>query len=391
MPGARIADVNACLRYAFRSLPDLNRLGWYRTTPTSYDNYQDMTSRRIFQVGGIVLGIIAAIAIILLVTGVFKHRALTLKGALITRDNDTHRELPIANAHISVSNRLLPGQSKSDLAELFGLTTGTDMKLGEAVTDSSGYFTIKLPTDVRRGRPITFQVDRADYQPLTQSDYVGDQLYVLRMEPSRRKSVTESRQPEVTIGNVLVRYSSKATTSANIGSAAKTFDVINKGNVPCRGQNPCSPDGKWKATQSSVTLDAGPGNEFQNVRASCIAGPCPFTRLEDTGFTRGGRIITVTARTWSETATFLVEAEVVHPMVSDIGRESHPFLLGRAFSFTIPSTAEGVTIQAELNGETIVFPLGPALILDWADCSAHVESEKSKVYRCELKPGYRFN
>jgi hypothetical protein len=259
------------------------------------------------------------------------------------------------------------------------------------VTDSSGYFTIKLPTDVRRGRAITFQVERADYEPLTTRDYVGDQLYVLRMEPTRRKPPSQTHEPEMTVGNVLVRYSTKSTTPANVGSAAKTFDVVNKGNVPCRGQDPCSPDGKWKAAVGSVTLDAGTGNEFQNARASCIAGPCPFTKLDSGGLDRASRIITVSARNWSDTATFLVEAEVVHPMVSDIGRELHPFLLGRAFSFTIPSVAEGITIQAEMNGGTIVFPLGPALILDWADCTAHVESEKSKVYRCELKPGYRFN
>jgi len=338
-----------------------------------------------------VVGAVVAIGLILLLAGTFKRRAVTLKGALITRDTDSRRELPVANAHVIVTNRLLPGQTKSDLAELFGLTSGTDVKLGEGLTDSSGYFTIKLPTDVRRGRPITFTVERVDYQKLTTSDYVGDQLYVLRMDPVRQKSASRTSEPETTVGNVLVRYSTKSTTTPNIGSAARTFQVPNKGNVPCHGQNPCSPDGKWKAFETSVTLDAGQGNEFQNARASCIAGPCPFTTLDASQLTRGGRNITVTARTWSDTATFLVEAEVIHPMVSDIGRELHPFLLGRAFSFTIPSAAEGITLQAEMNGETIVFPLGPALILSWADCNTHVENEKTSVYRCELKPGYRFN
>lgn len=350
-----------------------------------------MTGRRIFKISGIVIATIAVTGLILLLAGVFKKRALTLHGALVTRDSDPRRELPVANAHVVVSNRLLPGQTKSDLAELFGLTSGTDLKLGEAQTDSSGYFSIILPTDVRRGRPITFSVQRADYQPLNSSDYVGDQLYVLRIDSIRQKALTRTSEPETTVGNVLVRYSTKGTSSPNIGSAAKTFEVPNKGNVPCRGQAPCSPDGKWKANQGSVTLDAGQGNDFQNARASCIAGPCPFTSLDAGGLSRGGRTITVTARTWSETATFLVEAEVVHPMVSDIVRESHPFLLGRSFSFTIPSAAEGITIQAEMNGETIVFPLGPALILSWADCNTHTESEKTSVYRCELKPGYRFN
>src|SRR5581483_5548213 len=211
----------------------------------SYDNCAPMKGKRTIQIVGIVLALVAAVGLILLAAGVFKKRALTLKGAVITKDADPRRELPIANAHIVVTNRLLPGQTKSDLAELFGLTSGTDVKLGEAVSDSSGYFSIKLPTDVRRGRPITFALERPDYQRLAKSDYVGDQLYVLRMDPVNQKTATRNSGPETTVANVLVRYSTKATTSANSGSAAKTFQVFNKGNVPCHGQNPCSPDGKW--------------------------------------------------------------------------------------------------------------------------------------------------
>jgi hypothetical protein len=211
------------------------------------------------------------------------------------------------------------------------------------------------------------------------------------MEPLRHDTPSQAKQPEVTIGNVLVRYSAKATTAANIGSAAKTFEVVNQGNVPCNGHDPCSPEGKWKAANGSVSLDAGAGNEFRNARASCIAGPCPFTKIDDRGLSTGGQSISVSARNWSDTAVFLVEAEVVHTMVSDIVRESHPYVLGRGLNFTVPATAEGITLQAELNGETIVFPLGPALILSWADCTASVDKQKNKAYRCELKPSYRFN
>jgi hypothetical protein len=118
----------------------------------------------------------------------------------------------------------------------------------------------------------------------------------------------------------------KATTALNVGSAVKTFEVMNSGNVPCNGRDPCSPDGKWKAAIGSTSLDAGPGNEFRNARASCIAGPCPFTKIEADDLQRGGRSIQVFVRNWSDTATFLLEAEVFHPMVSDIVRESYPVI-----------------------------------------------------------------
>jgi len=40
----------------------------------------------------------------------------------------------------------------------------------------------------------------------------------------------------------------------------------------------------------------------------------------------------------------------------------------------------------------MVFPLGPNLSLSWAACNVRTgpEQDKTTVYRCELKPGYRF-
>jgi len=336
----------------------------------------------------VILLILAVAAAGVYFAGVFKTKALTLKGAVITRDPDPRRQLPVSDAHVIV--RLASGGS--EVTSLFSISNpGKQLPLAEAIADNSGFFSLKLPKDIRRGRAIRFEVSQGEYRQLAVNDYVGDQLYVLPMEPLRRDTPAQSKQPDITIGNVLVRYSAKTTTAANIGSAAKTLEVVNQGNVPCNGHDPCSPDGKWKAAVGSVTLDAGSGNEFRNARASCIAGPCPFTKIDDRGLSNGGPTISVSARNWSDTAVFLVEAEVVHPMVSDIARESHPYVLGRALNFTVPATAEGITLQAELNGETIVFPLGPALILSWADCTSRVDSQKNKAYRCELKPNYRFN
>src|SRR5262249_729492 len=145
-----------------------------------------------------------------------------------------------------------------------------------------------------------------------------------------------------------------------------------------------------KATAGTTTLDAGEGNEFRNARASCIAGPCPFTRIDTRGLEHTGRTITVSATAWSDTATFLVEGDVVHPMTSDIVRNSYPAIFGAALNSPPPPAAEGASIQAELNGQTIIFPLGPALILSWADCVVRANSDLIRVYRCELKPGYRW-
>ena len=50
----------------------------------------------------------------------------------------------------------------------------------------------------------------------------------------------------------------------------------------------------------SASMDAGEGNEFRNARTSCIAGPCPFTKIEDEDFAQNGRTINVSARNWSD-------------------------------------------------------------------------------------------
>jgi hypothetical protein len=65
-------------------------------------------------------------------------------------------------------------------------------------------------------------------------------------------------------------------------------------------------------------------------------------------------------------------------------------IFGRALSFTLPSTAVGPSIEAEVNGAYVVFPLGPELDLSWATCSQTGDPDQPKLYSCELNPGYRF-
>jgi len=49
-----------------------------------------------------------------------------------------------------------------------------------------------------------------------------------------------------------------------------------------------------------------------------------------------------------------------------------------------------VCIEAEVNGQTIIYPLGPALFLSWANCDVTVNRDRTRVYRCNLKAGYEF-
>ena len=320
----------------------------------------------------IVLSVILLLGILgtaLTIAVLHRRQPITLKGAVLRQDSDPNKQLPIADVEIRAFNGSGTGTSKSD---------------------SSGSFTITLPKGLRRRQPLTLQFRHKDYQPLEWSDFVADKIYIARMVPLRQDTKVETQSPEVAISHARVRYSVKATTEADVGSAVKTFQIANTGNMPCAKQPPCSPDGKWKAAIGSTSLDAGEGNQFRNARVSCIAGPCPFTKIELEDLSQDRRHFNLSIRNWSDTTTFLLEAEVVHPMTGDVVRESYPVIFGRALNFSLPPAAEGPSIEAEVDGEDIVFPLGPNLFLRWAACHIGIDRDQSKTYRCELKPGYQF-
>lgn len=327
--------------------------------------------------------VVAGVGIDLLVrTHRLNSTLLTFQGAVIRKDEDPRRQLPIAGVVVTA-------------------TRGADSV--SVQTDSSGLFRLTFPQVIWPGQIVSFNFSRDGYVTAQQNMHLqfrsmARQLMVIELKPEGQTAESDlepaatGKTSLITVSNIRVRYTENTQTEENVGSAVNTFQVKNQGNVPCRHQEPCSPDGLWKATTDSTTMDAGAGNEFRNVRASCIAGPCPFTHIDTSGFEQGGRIIKLSATAWSNTATFLFEAEVFRTSLGSSARQSYPVIFGRTLNFTLPPTQEGVTIQADVNGEPMVFPLGPALYLSWANCNARRSSdqEKSTVYRCELKPGYRF-
>ena len=114
------------------------------------------------------------------------------------------------------------------------------------------------------------------------------------------------------------------------------------------------------------------------------------TTVELNGFSKPARNIKVSVRNWSDTTTFLLQAEVFNTQLRDTVRMAYPVIFGRSLNFTLPADARGPTIEAELNRTQITFILAPNPKLSWTDCEVRVESNKAKDYRCELKPGYQF-
>jgi hypothetical protein len=315
-----------------------------------------------------VLGL-ALVAAWIIIRKRHRSRPVTLLGAVLKADKDPRKQSPIANVEISSPEGLLEKDAKSDFSGTYRVTFHPGVKLGQLVQ-------------------LTFR--HPDFQPLDVTEILTDRLDVVRLTPLHGEVEAKLNEAELIIGNVMVRYSTEATKNENIGSAVKTFLVENQGNVSCMQRIPCSPDGKWKAASSSVSLDAGEGNVFRDARVSCIAGPCAFTRIDTDEFSRGGRTVKVTVRNWSDTTTFLFQAEVFRSQLDSIVRTTFPVIFGRSMNFTLPSSAEGPSLEAEMNGTLIVYPLGPSPDLSWASCEVRIEKNQARDYRCELKAGYRF-
>lgn len=317
----------------------------------------------------IVWGIAAAIgAAVALLELPRVGRLKMVTGAVVTADSDPRKQLPLPNVEIAGNVR--------------GITVS-------ARSDANGFFRLTWPTALWYGQAVVLQFRHQSYQPLVMTEPLTHDLFIARMEPAAEAKPTPAAQ-ETTLSNLRVRYTVKSTNSTDIGSAADTFEVINKGNIPCHGRATCSPDGRWAASLRSFHKDAGPGQEFRNARVSCVAGPCPFTRIESDAFSRGGQQIGGTVLVWSDTVTFLVEADVVRTAQSEAIRQSYPAIFGRTFTFTVPLSGEGPSILAEANGSETVYPLGPALLLTWATCNLQITADRSKLYSCTLKPEYKF-
>jgi hypothetical protein len=320
----------------------------------------------------VVLAIGAAIAAFVLHLRRWRPRFTVLQGAVIRSNKDAYKEVPVADAIIVASHGPVSATTHSD---------------------ASGYFRIHFPEVIWPGETIALSVHHPDYHAEDmnlQMEFRSTtrRLIVVTLKPIAGEENPVSGGPAKVVSNIRIRYTESSRQEENVGSAARTFQVVNHGNVPCHHQGPCSPDGNWKAATSTVKLDAGVGNEFRDVRASCIAGPCPFTRIT---MQRGGRMVVATALDWSDTATFLLEAEVYRTSIDSRVIETYPVVFDRSLNFTLPPTQEGVSIEAEIDGTPLVFPLGPDIYLDWATCNARTtKGSNSSVYQCALKPGYRF-
>src|SRR5262249_9831037 len=149
------------------------------------------------------------VAVLVMETTRFK-RERSLIGAVLIANADPRKQLPVPNVEIT--------------AEVDGTTVRTR-------SDASGFFHLNWRGSGRRGARVTVHFRHPDYQPLELVQSLGDQLYIAHMTTSASVKETEFNGTEVSVANIRVRYAVKATTTINIGSLVRTFDVHNTGDV----------------------------------------------------------------------------------------------------------------------------------------------------------------
>ncbi len=140
----------------------------------------------------------------------------SITGAVLRQDPDFGKQLPIANAQISLGDHL------SDSA---------------VSSDSAGRFQLMLRSGVRVGQMATLRVRHPGYRPMDLSEYLLDRLYIVRMVPINQGS-DASLAPPLVLSDIRVRSATRSEISVNAGSALKTFEVVNTGDVPCDRRRP---------------------------------------------------------------------------------------------------------------------------------------------------------
>lgn len=173
------------------------------------------------------------------------------------------------------------------------------------LTGTNGMFELALNPAARNGQVIDLNFSHGEYQEKDETQVIAEDVpYVFYLWPKTYAGLRLKALPMPSWNLFPAAYAAPETL-------VTTFQVINRGSVRCNGRQPCSPDGKWKAQIKTASLAAGRGKRFLRGHADCIAGPCPWTKIEMDGFSKGGPAISVAVRNWSDTVTYKLWGEVV--------------------------------------------------------------------------------
>jgi hypothetical protein len=142
--------------------------------------------------------------------------AVPIEGAVIQRDADTNKQLPIADVVITASDSGRSAATRSD---------------------ASGYYKLVLHKRVLSDEPIRVTFRHPRYQPLDLTVPTGrletpHELHIAALVPivpAPAKAPVRPTRPAAPVSNIRVRYTINSRVQNNVGFAVKTFQV--EGNL----------------------------------------------------------------------------------------------------------------------------------------------------------------
>src|SRR3954447_24419881 len=174
---------------------------------------------------GVGIVVVAVVVAVIVRSQRWRPRTITIQGAVIRKDPDAHKELPIANVNVTATDGLMTVRTQSD---------------------ASGYFTLKFRENVWPGQTVTLSFRSPDYESYDLTLHPGirsttQKLYIAKLTPVHPEAPPNTAKKPSVVSHIRIRYTVNSRRDLNIGTAVRTFQVVNKGNVPCNRQAPCSP------------------------------------------------------------------------------------------------------------------------------------------------------
>ena len=116
---------------------------------------------------GVAVAVGAVIAVLIVRSQRWRPRTITIQGAVIRKDADVRKELPIANVAVIATDGLMTVRTQSE---------------------ASGYFTLKFRENVWPGQTVTLSFRSPDYESYDLTLHPGirstsQKLYVAKLTP----------------------------------------------------------------------------------------------------------------------------------------------------------------------------------------------------------------
>src|SRR3954453_21286383 len=136
----------------------------------------------------------------------WRPRTISIHGAVIRKDADVRKELPISGVAVIATDGLMTVRTQSD---------------------ASGYFNLKFRENVWPGQTVTLSFRNPDYEAYDLTLHPGirstiQKLYIAKLTPIHEAPLPRDSRRASIVSNIRIRYTVNSRGDLNIGTAVKT-------------------------------------------------------------------------------------------------------------------------------------------------------------------------